>query len=1060
MSSQAIPGGPPGVVGAQPTRLVPPACHALFLFFVGILGTSACVVETPTEEQPFVRDALPDAQNPPVDALVDARSDDVAVSDAAPDARPNDAEATPACANGQDDDNDGLVDAADPGCADSADDDEADPAVPAACANAVDDDADGLIDYPDDPDCVSAGGDSEGPVCGADRVVLELTDTGERLVRPSRDPATTVASCGAGAGAETIVPITLVERSRVTIEVVRTEPAIGALLHLRGVCRERRSEVACQAPEQVGPLVVALAAGTWFLFVQPAEVDGESAPVLVRVHAEPIETPCADEIDNDGDGLIDQADPGCSDALDPDETDPDPLPACGDGADNDGDGAIDWPDDPDCSAAGGISEGAVCAGIDRVVYAGAGHHELEFAFDSTDLGGTRGSCGGNGDEVAVVLLVDRPSSLTGRVRTAEAGAIAVHIRADCAERASEVFCDAAFTETRLLADRLEPGQYFIIVDHDVGFAERQDTATVELDLVALPPRACENGVDDDGDGMTDLADPGCDRGADDDETDPAHPPACANDVDDDDDGAIDWPADRQCPAAGGRAEATRCALAGPLIEVDEAGGEFVFDPPVFRPGFAHASCGGDLGGEVVFALTLTHPANVQVDLAGIAAFEGARIFARGECAERNTEVGCADGGPLVLRALEAGTWYVLVELGVARAASDPPVARFLVESLIQACNNELDDDGDGLIDAADPGCERGLDPSEVDPEVLPECADGLDNDEDGAIDWPADLDCRAAGDPEEARLCAEGVEVVDPDAAGAFAVHGDRASALGPLCIGARAAAETAVIVDVPAGGELTALVDQPAATVAFLTDCDDVAGAVVCGQFRVDHIFEAATRVTVVVASPGEAQARVLVDTRVRACNDGVDNDDDGLIDLADPGCAMGFDPDEADPPDVPECANGVDDDGDGAIDWPDDIDCQGAGQASESLVCVGAEILLAMPPEGGVFPSDTRGVQDHFGASCGGGGASGEVVYALPVLARSAVTLEIIEANYDTVMFLRDSCEANGRELACDDDGAGALRSRIATVLDPGVYFIFIDGFGAAAGTSRLSVVVEAVP
>ncbi|MCA9538637.1 MAG: hypothetical protein KC620_07095, partial [Myxococcales bacterium] len=47
---------------------------------------------------------------------------------------------------------------------------------------------------------------------------------------------------------------------------------------------------------------------------------------------------CADGVDNDGDGLIDEADPDCAER----------MPTCSDGADNDGDGLIDA-DDSDCT---------------------------------------------------------------------------------------------------------------------------------------------------------------------------------------------------------------------------------------------------------------------------------------------------------------------------------------------------------------------------------------------------------------------------------------------------------------------------------------------------------------------------------------------------------------------------------------------------------------------------------------------------------------------------------------------------------------------------------------
>jgi hypothetical protein len=65
---------------------------------------------------------------------------------------------------------------------------------------------------------------------------------------------------------------------------------------------------------------------------------------------------------------------------------------------------------------------------------------------------------------------------------------------------------------------------------------------------------------------------------------------------------------------------------------------------------------------------------------------------------------------------------------------------------------------------------------------------------------------------------------------------------------------------------------------------------------------------------------ASVSIDVRslIRACNDGVDNDADGRIDLADAGCFGGTDDDETDPAVVPACADGIDNDADGATDAP----------------------------------------------------------------------------------------------------------------------------------------------
>ncbi|MEM8609208.1 MAG: hypothetical protein AAGF92_19050 [Myxococcota bacterium] len=66
---------------------------------------------------------------------------------------------------------------------------------------------------------------------------------------------------------------------------------------------------------------------------------------------------CSDGIDNDGDGAIDTADPGCEDADGDIEN-----PACSDGYDNDGDGLID-DDDIECQGPSDDKEGAGCSAV-------------------------------------------------------------------------------------------------------------------------------------------------------------------------------------------------------------------------------------------------------------------------------------------------------------------------------------------------------------------------------------------------------------------------------------------------------------------------------------------------------------------------------------------------------------------------------------------------------------------------------------------------------------------------------------------------------------------------
>jgi len=73
---------------------------------------------------------------------------------------------------------------------------------------------------------------------------------------------------------------------------------------------------------------------------------------------------CADGIDDDWDGKIDLADPGCSDAVDASEHTA--SWACDDGYDNDGDGLADAGFDPGCPGPNAMPENPVCDdGIDN-----------------------------------------------------------------------------------------------------------------------------------------------------------------------------------------------------------------------------------------------------------------------------------------------------------------------------------------------------------------------------------------------------------------------------------------------------------------------------------------------------------------------------------------------------------------------------------------------------------------------------------------------------------------------------------------------------------------------
>jgi len=77
---------------------------------------------------------------------------------------------------------------------------------------------------------------------------------------------------------------------------------------------------------------------------------------------------------------------------------------------------------------------------------------------------------------------------------------------------------------------------------------------------------------------------------------------------------------------------------------------------------------------------------------------------------------------------------------------------------ITVCSDGLDNDNDGKIDfPADPGCQSLADQDESEPPV---CSDGLDNDNDGKIDFPADPGCDNGqdGSEEDRPVCSDGID--------------------------------------------------------------------------------------------------------------------------------------------------------------------------------------------------------------------------------------------------------------------------------------------------------------
>lgn len=655
-------------------------------------------------------------------------------------------------------------------------------------------------------------------------------------------------------------------------------------------------------------------------------------------------TQCSDGVDNDDDGLIDLQDPACESTADDDESNDPPPPQCANGEDDDGDGDIDL-EDRGCANAADTDESdepplpACNNGIDDdqdgftdfPADPGCGS---EFDDDEVnDDGPTRPQCGNGIDD-----------DNDGQIDLADPGCTSA---ADPREQDPE--------ERAACSDGIDnDGDGIIDFPLEPGCASAGDD-----DETDGPPPACGNGLDDDADGKTDYPeDPGCAGIGDRDETDPLVIPACADGIDNDRDDLIDYPEDRGCESA---ADGTETGSCGRTYEPAELGANRIVRGDSRRGAYeSEGSCGGRGSPEVVFLYRVEKPLEALVvrTLAEGTEVETALYVRRG-CLDQRTEIGCNreplnDGvaaNELRIEAPTPGDYYIFLD---GASGMGGAFELEIEEVELAQCLNGLDDDEDGRIDyPADPGCERATDRDETDPDPLPACSDDEDNDGDGLVDYPLDVGCRAASDDDEVDLCGPGVRffqypvgepfIIDSTAEGTNAIQG--------TCGGANAP-EKIFLYENPVNANLTISLRHEETvdnTLVYVRrDCQGIDVACNDGGGRADPM-ESRGEVQIDNAAPGDYF--IIVDTRFGlggqfklsidverlppGCSDGLDNDEDGFIDADDLGCANADDEDEQDPEEgapLPQCWNGEDDDGDGIIDYPFEPGCVGKGDDDET--------------------------------------------------------------------------------------------------------------------------------
>lgn len=89
----------------------------------------------------------------------------------------------------------------------------------------------------------------------------------------------------------------------------------------------------------------------------------------------------------------------------------------------------------------------------------------------------------------------------------------------------------------------------------------------------------------------------------------------------------------------------------------------------------------------------------------------------------------------------------------------------------------------------------------------------------------------------------------------------------------------------------------------------------------------------------------------------------------------------------------------------------------------------------------------------SCIRGGEAPEQVYAL-TLERRAQVEAVLSSDYDGALYILGTCGEMRSEIGCNDDAGSTTRSLVQITLDPGTYYVVVDGFGNESGEYELQV------
>ncbi len=348
---------------------------------------------------------------------------------------------------------------------------------------------------------------------------------------------------------------------------------------------------------------------------------------------------------------------------------------CNNGIDDNKDGLVDCAD-PQCVMFPGCL--TVSCNFD-VDFGTLASHGSRVTRDMNTQGATQGfatcvSPGGRGRVGQFVLTAT--ADVRVDIAQATGGAHGVAIFRAGANQACDqnlVSCfDAGATSATHTFSALTAGTYWVVVESHVG---TQGDTTVTLSTgSSTAVEICNNGIDDDGNGLVDCQDLACQTAAN-----------CAQ---------------NQCVAD---------LNVGALV-IDGASHTVTFNT-TNGPNRYHPTCSGSsTAGDETISFTLPSAGGILLSYSQAGSHSYGLFNAPGPGLKCDTtENGCVlpggTGGQIAFSNRAGGRYFVIVKaLNQSQAGPVTVTLSAFSNHQVELCSNGIDDDGDGLIDCADPDC--------------------------------------------------------------------------------------------------------------------------------------------------------------------------------------------------------------------------------------------------------------------------------------------------------------------------------------------------------------------